>query len=275
MIVFKVNGHESSYVPENHRWNLVWADEFDGSVLDRTKWDYRLHMMGTRHMAWEEDGVILDGNSNAVFRIFEKDGRIVSSQLQTGYNYMDAPLPAQKYGSGLYWNIGKLRENLHTWKYGYFECRCRLQQMPGWWSAFWMQSPVIGCSPDPGEAGVENDIMECFRPGEVIYHCNHCGGYGADHKEYRIGKGRRNLDRSIFHTFGMYWDENGYIFYIDGEEDGRSAFPVSHRQQFVLISTEVNGYRSVGKASDEAKTAAQQGDTFLVDYVRVFQKTDN
>ena len=46
-------------------------------------------------------------------------------------------------------------------------------------------------------------------------------------------------------------------------------------QQFVLISTEVNGYRSVGKASDEAKTATQQGDTFLVDYVRVFQKTDN
>ena len=23
-------------------------------------------------------------------------------------------------------------------RYGYYECRCRLQQMPGWWSAFWM-----------------------------------------------------------------------------------------------------------------------------------------
>ena len=71
---YKVEGHVSSFLPEGHIWKLIWADEFDGTELDRSKWDYRLSMMGKRHITWTDDGVTLDGNSNAVFRIYEKDG---------------------------------------------------------------------------------------------------------------------------------------------------------------------------------------------------------
>ncbi|MBQ4354469.1 MAG: glycoside hydrolase family 16 protein, partial [Clostridia bacterium] len=264
---FGIEGHEPSLLPEGD-WTLVWADEFDGTELDRTKWDYRLSIMGKRHRTWVDDGVHLDGESHAVFTVFERDGEICSSQLQTGYNYMDEPHEEGR-NSGLSWPIGKLKEHKFLHRYGYYECRCRLQQKEGWWSAFWLQSPVIGCSLDPSFAGVENDIMESFQPGKIIKHCNHWNGYGVDHKRGTAGSGME-LDKTVFHRFGMLWDENGYTFYVDGKQDGeRIEAPVSHIPQFILISTEVNGYRAKERAATpEARDAV--GDTFVVDYVRVF-----
>lgn len=273
MQTYEVAGHVPSLVPDGYKWKLAWHDEFDGTELDRTKWDYRLHMMGKRHITWQDKGVTLDGQSNAVFTVFEQDGEICSAQLQTGYNYMDAPVEKQEdcWGGGLVWPIGRLRDNLYTHRYGYYECRCKLQKKEGWWSAFWLQSPTIGCCNDPGYAGIENDIMESFHPGEVIRHGNHLNGYADDHIAIHHGEGAKGLDLDEYHTFSMLWTPDGYVFYIDGKEDGRSkpGDPVSHRPEFILISTEVNGYRSkTHTATDEARAAV--GDTFVVDYVRVF-----
>ena len=42
---FKVENHESSFLPDGN-WELVWADEFDGTELDRTEkpcYDIRSH----------------------------------------------------------------------------------------------------------------------------------------------------------------------------------------------------------------------------------------
>lgn len=272
---FEVKNHAESLIPDGD-WELVWADEFDGEELDMTKWDYRLSMMGKRHITWGTEGVKLDGNSNAVFTVYEKDGEICSSQLQTGYNYMDAPHTEEAlFGGGgeepgLVWPIGKLQEHKYLKKYGYFECRCKLQKKEGWWSAFWLQSPVIGSSLDPATSGIENDIMESFHVGKIIQHANHYNGYGVDHQAAVVGEGM-DISLDEYHRFGMLWDENGYTFYVDGVEDGHVDAPVSHISQFILISTEVNGYRcSAHAATDEARAAV--GDEFIVDYVRVFDK---
>ncbi len=73
---YTVDGHAPSLLPDGYDFELVWSDEFDGTELDRTKWDYRMHMMNRRHYAWSDKGVELDGKGNAVFRIFEEDGHI-------------------------------------------------------------------------------------------------------------------------------------------------------------------------------------------------------
>ena len=269
MQTYHVDGHADSLLPEGRNWKLVWSDEFDGTELDRSKWDYRLHMMGKRHITWDDQGVTLDGASHAVFSIYEKDGEICSSQLQTGYNYFDAPpQDADCWNGGLHWPLGSFKQAKYLKRYGYFECRCQLQKKPGWWSAFWLQSPTIGCCPDAGVAGVEVDVMESFKPGNVIQHCTHSGGYGPDHIGQAAGHGA-DLDVNEWHTFGVLWTSEGYSYYIDGELDGFTAGPVSHTPQFILISTEVNGYRwKQRSATDEARAAV--GDTFVVDYVRVF-----
>ncbi len=267
---FAVKDHEPSLLPDGN-WKMVWHDEFDGTELDRTKWDYRLSMMGKRHPAWTDKGVRLDGKSNAVFSILLEDGRPVSSQLQTGYNFMDEPVTATKFGhEALQWNIGKLKENLYTHTYGYYECRCRLQQKPeGWWSAFWVQSPIIGASLDPAETGTELDIMEYFKRGEVHRHNTFTGGYGLDCKPVRVGGGWE-IDPTVFHRYGMLWDENGYTFYVDGKEDGHISENVSHRPEFILISTEVKGYRHEDHQPVKEAFDIIGKDEFIVDYVRVF-----
>lgn len=268
MKIFEVKNHEPSLLPDGD-WKLVWADEFDGETLDDTKWDYRLSMMGLKHPAWTNKGVHLDGKSNCVFTLLEEDGRPVSAQLQTGYNFMDEPVQKTTFGEDhLQWNIGKLKESKFTHKYGYFECRCKLQQMPGWWSAFWIQSPIIGASLDPKVTGSEIDIMESFEPGEVAAHNAFTGGYGLDMKREMVG-GKSSLSLDEFHRFGLRWDENGYTFYIDGEEDGHISAYVSGCPQFILISTEPIGYRFKDhQPTEEAKAAI--GDQFIVDYVRVY-----
>ncbi len=267
---FKVKDHESSFLPDGE-WNLVWADEFDGTELDTTKWDYRRSMMGLQWPAWTDKGVHLDGKSNCVFTLMEEDGRPVCSQLQTGYNFMDEPVQKTVFGHDhLQWNIGKLKENKFTHSHGYYECRCRLQQKEGWWSAFWIQSPVIGASIDPADTGVEIDVMESFRPGVVYGHNVFTGGYGLDMQRRKVG-GVDGLDTDVFHTFGLLWDETGYTFFVDGKEDGKITDFITARPEFILISTEPQGYRYEDhQPTKEAREAV--GDTFVVDHVRVFER---
>ena len=268
---YPVNGHEASLLPEGE-WELAWHDEFDGTVLDRTKWDYRLSMMGKRHPAWTDKGVHLDGQGNAVFSILEEDGRPVSSQLQTGYNFMDEPCVPTKFGNddALQWKIGKLRNCLHTHKYGYYECRCKMQQNPeAWWSAFWIQSPIIGASLDAAETGSEIDIMEYFDRGKAHPHCVYTGGYGQDCKKAKVGR-EPDLDTNAFHRFGMLWNESGYTFYVDGNEDGHIGQYVSRRPEFILLTTEVKGYRKGAQLPVKEAFDCIGKDAFVVDYVRVF-----
>lgn len=269
MNLFQVDGHEASLLPDG-KWKLSFSDEFDGDKVDETKWDYRTSMMGVNWPAWVRDGVTLDGKSNAVFTVLEKDGEPVSSQLQTGYNFMDEPVVKTVFGNDhIQWNIGKLHEHKYLHGPGYFECRCRLQQKEGWWSAFWIQSPVIGASLNPADTGSEIDIMESFHPGKINKHNVFTGGYGLDMQRARVGG--KVVDPEVFHRFGLLWDETGYTFYIDGEEDGKIEQFITARPEFILISTEIRGYRDEGHVPrPEAYEAF--GDTFLVDYVRVFDR---
>ena len=267
---FEVKDHAPSLLPDGYDFELVWSDEFDGDTLDETKWDYRLCMMGKRHPAWTDKGVKIE-NGCAVFSIFEENGEIVSSQLQTGYNFMDQPVEKTTFGRDhLQWQIGKLHENKFTHKFGYYECYCKLQQLPGWWSAFWIQSPIIGASLDSKKTGTEIDVMECFKPdGTIAAHNAFTGGYGLDMHRAKVGG--KQVDPSEFHYFGLLWLPDKYVFYIDGVEDGVITEHLSHTEEFILISTEAKGYRHEDHLpTEEAKATARVGDQFLVDHVRVF-----
>ncbi|MBO4303591.1 MAG: glycoside hydrolase family 16 protein [Lentisphaeria bacterium] len=272
---FIVEGHEKSLLPDGE-WRLVWNDEFDGTELDRSKWDYRLSMMGQRFPGWTDKGVHLDGKSHAVFSLQLENGLPVSSQLQTGYNFMDEPVkPTNFLGNDQQWNIGKLKKSLYTHTFGYYECCCKLQKAPeAWWSAFWLQSPIIGASLDPAESGTEVDIMEYFHAGKSSVHCAFTGGYGQDCSRESTGSAA-DLDPEVFHRFGLLWDETGYTFYIDGKEDGHIGRYISRRPQFILISTEVQGYRRVGHKPVEKAFELAGKDFFLVDHVRVFDKVSS
>jgi beta-glucanase (GH16 family) len=270
----EVEGHEPSLLPEGKKFKLAWADEFDGTELDMTKWMYRLNFWGKRFPAYTDKGVSLDGKGNAVFRpVKMEDGRICSAQLQTGSNSFDIPKydfekETNACGDNNFWPLGHLPKPTFMHRYGYYEVRCRLQQTYGWWSAFWLQSPSIGTTYDPAWSGVEVDIMEHYQP-KTIASGNFYGGYGKDIKiDARKGYPIENMEE--YHRFGLLWTENEYVFYCDGVETARTSGPISKVPQFVLLTTEVLGYRNGDGTKHAALAESSLDDEFIVDYVRVF-----
>jgi beta-glucanase (GH16 family) len=271
--------HVPSLLPGGKTWKLIWHDEFDGDTLDRSKWDYRLHLMHKRHKTFSDGGAVLDGKGNLLLTLQEKDGQFYSPHLQTGSNYMDQP--EETYPGTIFnWPIGKLHPHRFVHKYGYYECRCKLPTQPGWWAAFWLQSPIIGSTLDPAFSGVEMDIMETFDEdgnisvNQFVTHNNHWNGYGPDGK--RTGNsGNRELKETPdgFHVFGLDWSRDGLVYYIDGEVSWCVKEPVSDCEQFVLLSTECMGYRN-GDNPSEDLLRAKLPDSFIVDYVRVFDEVE-
>ena len=267
---YDVPGHVPSFLPDG-KWELVWSDEFDGTKLDRTKWDFRLNFWGKPFDAYTDQGVVLDGNSHVELHRTERNGCYVSPQLQTGSNSFDIPVSDTEnpWGEVSFWPLGPLSEPKFVHRYGYFECRCKFQKDPQtMWSAFWTQSPSIGARFEPEWCGVESDIMECFEP-EKATTGNIYGGYGKQLKEE--GRVRYNLDKTEddWHVFGMNWQPDGYVFYCDGKEISRCSEHVSHVPQFILLTTEVKGYR-ISVSEMQKINGTFTDDAFIVDYVRVF-----
>lgn len=280
---FPINGHEPSILPADREWHLAFADEFDGTELDRDTWHFRRNYWGQVAEQFTDQGVSLDGESHVVFRPVIEDGMLKSAQLQTGGNSFD---DMDLFGAirnrleGLngdnpwkqieIWPLRPLTKPSFMHRYGFYEARMKFQSRNFWWSAFWLQSPTIGASYDPAFSGVESDIIENFGDGKLTSG-NIYGGYGKTFREVaRIAYPFQNDGE--FHRFGLWWSPGGYVFYFDGRETARTDGPVSQVEQFILLSTEIVGYRQ-GKQKT-TWTDAELNDRFICDYVRVFDEVE-
>lgn len=226
-------------------YELVWADEFEGRTLDETKWAHRA--LGPRRDAVNvPDAVTLDGDGHLL---------ITTSRRETGARV--------EYDTGM---IGT--QGLFETTYGYFETRMRLQKEVGHWSAFWLQTPTMGSNiGDPARAGAEIDVIECLcdpEHREKALHTVHWDGYGEAHKSAHAEQPVSGLHEG-WHTFGVLWTPEEYIFYVDGEETWRTTSGVSNRPEFIILSDEVGTW-----AGDIAE--ATLPDSVMFDYVRVFKE---
>ena len=222
-------------------YTLVWHDEFNGNVLDKSKWRHRA--LGPRRDAVNvSDAVSLDGNGHLL---------ITTSKV------------------GDEWHTGMIStaETFQT-TFGYFEAKIRLQTQVGHWSAFWLQTPDMGkFLGDPARAGVEIDVIEYLRNGrnKIIAHHNlHWDGYGKQHKHAGTKVKIPALDDGRFHVFALQWTPEEYVFFVDGRETWRTRAAVSHHPEFMLLSLEVGKW-----AGDIRK--AKLPDSLVVDYVRVYK----
>ena len=218
---------------------LVWSDEFNGTALDMTKWNYR--RLGPRKGGVNvKDTVTLDGK-----------GHLVLTTKQSGEKYHTAMIGTQ----------GKFEPT-----FGYFECRVKLQKQVGHWSAFWLQSPTMGKEVgNTADSGTEIDIFEYLRREvDIVNHTLHWDGYGEDHKSAQKKPQIPGLSEG-WHTFGLLWTEEQYVFYVDGKETWRTNQAISKRSEYIILSQEV------GKWAGDI-TKAKLPDSLFVDYVRVYQK---
>ena len=277
-----------SLLPPGHSFKLVWSDEFEGNKLDETKWSYRTNFWGksANWFARPEDGAVVVTNGCAHLKIVKRpDGSYCSPQLQTGGLLWDDLKP--RSGNGVTWPFAPRTAPKFMHRYGYYECRAKLQRAPGWWSAFWLQAPANGATLDPRRSGVECDIFESFEPGRHIVHAFHYNGCGKEYRAFNAQRapytptpdGALNLSFPIstdeFHTFGLLWEMDGYTVFIDGRQSGYKVGrgpneAVSETEQFVLLTTELKGFRERNAPAAEVPRAESLGDEFTVDFVRVY-----
>ena len=283
---------EPSMLPAGYDFKLVWSDEFDGTALDASKWSYRTNFWGKRAnwFATPEDGAVTVKDGFAHLRIVRRaDGSYCSPQLQTGGLLWDELDP--KTGNGVVWPFRPRERPKFMHRYGYYECRARLQRKAGWWTAFWMQAPANGATLDPRRSGVECDIMESFEPGRYIVHAFHYNGCGPEYKRFNAQRAPYTptpegafkvsypISTDEFHTFGLLWEPDGYTVFIDGKQSGHKVGKfgdevVSETEEFILVSTELKGFRQSGSPVPEVAAACEAGDEFTVDFVRVYDFAD-
>ena len=162
-------------------------------------------------------------------------------------------------------------------KFGYFECRCILPEGADVWSAFWLMNDGVYEVDGSGRDGTEIDIFESDGYEEIlnrnISSNLHFDGYGDDHQ--KLGAKRfliKNNPYEEYNTYGLEWNEDEYIFYINGVETFRTSYGgVSQNPEYLILSVEMRGENGIPSERENAPGEEAQ---FVVDYVRVYQYKD-
>jgi len=232
---------------------LVWGDEFNGTALDRAKWDYWL--LGNRRNAVNVTNAISLNGSNLVITTY------TSNKVHyTGFVASDQTFRP---------------------RYGYWESSIRWSDTNGMWSAFWLQSPeMVTRSPDPRLFGTEIDIAEHrFLDKDTSNIANkiqinlHWNGYGPSSRSSGSGNVASNLATG-FHTYGFLWTPDSYTFLVDESKVyGHGSAPISHSTAWVALSSEVDDTSTLwaGHIPPEGYGGlAESTTTMTVDYVRYY-----
>jgi autotransporter-associated beta strand protein len=240
---------------------LVWNDEFNGTSLDTTKWDYWL--LGNRRDAVNVTSVVAVGGGYLTITTYTSNGVHYTSMIATD---------------------GTFRS-----RYGYWESSILWGDTNGMWSAFWMQSPTMGTYlNDPFVSGSEIDIVEhryvdgsTNNIANIVQNNIHWNGYGSAAKSAGSGNIGSGLGTG-FHTYGFLWTPSVYTLYVDGSNlrawnFSNNGVPVSQSTEWAILSSEVDdtsttwaGYIPPAGYGSLATSTTK----LTVDYVRYYAPTN-
>lgn len=276
-------------------YELVFEDDFDGDSIDYDKWKTGYKTCSRRAGYYEDsEDTLFVSDGCLTIRTLYKDGQFgegwYTSWVETATKENSAAVVGSDDYSGF------------STTYGYFEVRCIAPPCEGIWSAFWLMpdegtgmfdQDVLGTGAD----GVEIDVMESpwmysSQDKESNMHVLHGDGYENTKSDksplYRVPD-----MYTQFHTYGVMWTEEEYVFYIDGAETWRTkhtvdgeTLGVSRVKEYIILSVEVAGYTAADgtlvPGKNEDGTPYWCGDPmandkdkhydFVIDYVRVYKK---
>lgn len=263
----------------NNDWDLVFFDDFN--TLDFTKWKTFFPENGIRRTAYytADEDVLFVENSNLIIRTKWKNG---------------------KYGEGFYTSWLESSVDIHketaekgykgfSDTFGYYEIRCKFPPAYGIWSAFWLMPDNENTFSEndiqnTGEDGAEIDIYESpfyYSFKDATQSAVHCDGYddrlkSASSKIYEISDPYNN-----FHTYGVLWKEDEYVFYIDGRETWRTNHlnGTAKVNEYMILSVEVGGENDGKSPTDykywcgnALKNSKDKNYDFIVDWIKVYKK---
>ncbi len=226
---FKVTTDFVSTVLEDYYY--VWGDEFEGTDIDFTKWDFEARMSGStrNELSWEKDCIeVLDG------RLTIRTRRHFNPE-RAGVEYRSPYSTLHKYHM--------------NYIYGYAEIRARIPFEKGIWPSFWS---LNGCDiaekkygikyREGAKFGVEVDVYEVFGSDSVVVpniHKWYNGTYNYwtengleqgtnnNHTQFIGEKISWNWKEKLgsvdtldqqYHLYGFEWTPTKMSMYVDGTE---------------------------------------------------------
>ena len=251
-------------VPEIEGYDLLWNDEFSGSELDQTKWNYEPHEPGWTNEELQEYTTSTDN-------VFVRDGNLVIKAIKTENN------------GRAHYTSGKVTgKNKTDFTYGKVVARAKVPEGQGLWPAIWMMPKDEGYYGQWPKCG-EIDIMEVLgNDVSTAYGTLH---YGEPHGEQQGTWGLTGQTYAdSFHEFSVEWEPGEIRWYIDGNlyhtvndwftavqgEDDK-PYPAPFDQPFfVQMNLAVGGVWP----GDPDETTDFDKAEFEIDYVRVYQKPE-
>lgn len=230
------------------QYDLVWADEFDGTELDPTKWTFDLGAGG-----W--------GNAEPQYYTNNE----ANIGVDTGYLRITAI--SEDYEGADYTSARIKTKGLYEFKYGKVEARIKLPKGQGLWPAFWMLGANIDevSWPKCGEI----DIMEHVNNSFYIH-----GTYHYDNWGHTYSGEDKAAEVEEFQVYAIEWDEqkikwylNDVLYFTANIEDGFGSTEEFHEPFFLLLNMATGGYWPGYPDETTAFPASM-----FVDYVRVYQK---
>ena len=242
------------------KFTITFEEEFEGE-LDRTIW--------SGHYQYGNKTVSRKGSYWNQYLAETKDGNLVIPVV-----YLEEGMGGEGagwYSAGI--DTDADAPNGFSQKFGYFECRCILPKGADIWSAFWLMNSGVFNEDGSGRDGTEIDIFESDCYGDFMENSVtsnlHFDSYNEMHQKHGAKKFLTgNNPYEEYNTYGLEWNENEYIFYINGVETFRTSFGgVSQNEEYVILSVEMKGEDGVPEFRDASGEPAE----FIVDYVRVYQ----
>lgn len=217
----KVDGVEEYCIvtvnePER-KYTLVWEDDFEGSVLDESNWNYEEG--GGRNM---EKQCYLQQNVKVENSCLVITGKKEHWERETATGHINE----YEYTSG---RINS--QNKAFIKYGKIEASISFPSGSGTWAAFWMMpnESAYGVWPRSGEIDIVEHVGSIPNQVSIAAHTyNKNGNVGPQGSAWGVKKNYSNVANN-FHTYGLEWVDdyqNGndiLIFTFDGEEVGRCS----------------------------------------------------
>lgn len=264
-------GQSDSTTKVSSDWKLVWFDEFDkNGAPDPKKWKFENGFVRNQELQWYQP-------QNARC---EKGVLIIEGKRE------QRPNPNFEMGSGDWKKNRKFVEytstslttgGLHSWQYGRFEMRAKIDTRSGIWPAFWTVG-VDGEWPSNGEI----DIMEFYRGkllANVAWGTNRRWTAKWDSATRPISELGNAHWADKFHVWRMDWDADTIKLYVDdtllnstdlkdtinGDGSGKNPF---HQPHSIILNLAIGGQNG----GDPASTVFPS--RFAVDYVRVYQKEE-
>ncbi|WP_339205739.1 family 16 glycosylhydrolase [Paenibacillus sp. FSL K6-3182] len=258
--------------------NLIWQDEFSGTVLDTNKWNYETgYYIGNDPNSWGWGNAELEHYTNSTQNVFVQDGKLNIRALNDPKSFPQDPSRYALYSSG------KINTKDHlSFQYGRVDIRAKLPTGNGVWPALWMlpKDSAYGAWAASGEI----DIMEAKGrlPGTTSG-AVHFGGQWPVNRyiagEYHFSEGQTFAND--YHVYTMIWEEDNIKWYVDGE----FFFKVSRDQWYsvaapnnpnapfdqpfyIIMNLAIGGHFDGGLAPSPSDIPA----TMLVDYVRVYKE---